>query len=315
MCKLKTINLLTVLLFLIFGSNTLFSQSLLDPSTQEKFVNPMPVIKDAGLRVDLTSGEEHLTVQMKQTSQWLGLIDPNTNDPLMTTVWGYDFPSTGLGVTYPGATIVAKKNKKVFIEWRSDELPGQFLPVDASLHLAHPEPDPAELPPTPTRSDTIQWIRDWYGEGNVPAVTHLHGGHTETESDGLPEAWFTQDGSEHGAYWKKQEYQYDNTQESATLWYHDHALGITRLNVYAGLAGFYLLRDDNEEKLIDQNVLPGGDYEIEIVIQDRDFYDNGQLFWPAYPNDPPNSIWDPYDDFINGEGATLPESDFPATTR
>ena len=311
MCKLKPINLLIVLLFIIFGSNTLFSQSLLDPSTQEKFVNPMPVIKDAGLRVDLTSGGDHLTVQMKQTSKWLGLIDPNTNNPLMTTVWGYDFPSTGLGATYPGATIVAQKNKKVFIEWRSDELPGQFLPVDASLHLAHPEPDPADLPPTPTRSDTIQWIRDWYGEGNVPTVTHLHGGHTESESDGLPEAWFTQDGGEHGAYWKKQEYQYDNTQESATLWYHDHALGITRLNVYAGLAGFYLLRDDNENKLINQNVLPGGDYEIEIVIQDRDFYDNGQLFWPAYPNDPPNSIWDPYDDFINGEGATLPESDFP----
>ncbi len=306
MCKMKQINFLTVLLFLIFGSNTLFSQ-LLDPSTQTKFVNPMPVVKDAGLRVDLTSGGEDIVVQMKETTQFLGLKDPYTNTPLMTTVWGYQFP--GLPTHYPSPTIVAKKNKKVFIEWRSDDLPGQFLPVDASLHMAHPEP-----PLLPTRSDTIQWVRDWYDAGNVPTVAHLHGGHTESASDGLPEAWFTQDGGElgeHGAYWMKQRYQYDNTQESATLWYHDHALGITRLNVYAGLAGFYLLRDDNEEKLIRQNVLPGGDYEIEIVIQDRDFYENGQLFWPAYPDDPQNSIWDPYDDFINGEGATLPESDFP----
>ncbi len=89
------------------------------------------------------------------------------------------------------------------------------------------------------------------------------------------------------------------------MWYHDHALGITRLNVYAGLAGFYLLRDDNEEKLISQNVLPGGDYEIEIVIQDRMFNQNGELFWPAYPGDPA------YDDFITGEGAVLPFEDFP----
>ena len=67
------------------------------------------------------------------------------------------------------------------------------------------------------------------------------------------------------------------------MWYHDHALGITRLNVYVGLAGFYLLRDDNEENLINNNVIPGGDYEIEIVVQDRMFDTNGQLFWPAYP--------------------------------
>jgi hypothetical protein len=69
-----------------------------------------------------------------------------------------------------------------------------------------------------------------------------------------------------------------------------------------GLAGFYLLRDDNENNLISTNVLPGGDYEIEIVIQDRNFDANGELFWPANPNEPSNSIWNPWDEFIAGEG-------------
>jgi spore coat protein A, manganese oxidase len=114
-----------------------------------------------------------------------------------------------------------------------------------------------------------------------PAVTHLHGGHSEFASDGLPEAWFTQDFKETGAHYVKKNYRYDNTQEAATLWYHDHALGITRLNVYAGLAGFYLLRDDNEDLLIENGVIPSGEQEIEIVIQDRMFTSDYQLFMPS----------------------------------
>ncbi|MEZ4658898.1 MAG: multicopper oxidase domain-containing protein [Caldilineaceae bacterium] len=85
---------------------------------------------------------------------------------------------------------------------------------------------------------------------------------------------------ETGPNFVQRAYNYDNSQEAATLWYHDHALGITRLNVYAGLAGFYLLRDDNEENLIANNVLPSGPYEIGMAIQDRMFRANGRLFRP-----------------------------------
>jgi len=186
--------------------------------------------------------------------------------------------------------MVAKENERVIVKWEN-ELPGNFLPVDASMHMAHPN-----------SIHTIDGVRDWYAAGNVPTVAHLHGGHTESASDGLPEAWFTQGFAETGNYFVKRNYRYDNTQESATLWYHDHALGITRLNVYAGLAGFYLLRDDNEENLINTGVLPGGDYEIEIVIQDKMFDTNGELFWPAYPGE------EPYDEFIE---TPLPAGDFP----
>jgi spore coat protein A len=132
-------------------------------------------------------------------------------------------------------------------------------------------------------------------------VTHLHGGHTESASDGLPEAWYTRNFRETGRDFVKRLYKYDNDQQAATLWYHDHALGITRLNVYAGLAGFYLLRDKNENKLIADNILPSGDHEIEVVIQDRMVdAETHQLYYPAVEGDAA------YADFITHEGATPP---------
>jgi spore coat protein A len=79
---------------------------------------------------------------------------------------------------------------------------------------------------------------------------------------------------------------YGNDQQAATLWYHDHALGITRLNVYAGLAGFYVLQDQNRLDLVKQGVLPSGNYDLGMAIQDRAFTADGQLYYPAYKNDP-----------------------------
>jgi spore coat protein A len=156
---------------------------------------------------------------------------------------------------------MAQEGKPVEIKW-DNRLPGKhFLPVDETIHLASP------------------------ARGGIPTVTHLHGGHTESASDGLPEAWFTRNFKEVGAHFVKEVYRYDNDQEGATLWYHDHALGITRLNVYAGLAGFYLLRNANEMDLIGNNLLPGGPYEREIVIQDRMFDTHGQLHLPAGSED------------------------------
>jgi spore coat protein A len=97
--------------------------------------------------------------------------------------------------------------------------------------------------------------------------THLHGGHVPARVDGQPELTILPGGID--------VYEYPNNQDPATLWYHDHALGITRLNVYAGMAGFYLLRDDFENAL----GLPSGEFEIPIVIQDREFNPDGSLFY------------------------------------
>ena len=92
-------------------------------------------------------------------------------------------------------------------------------------------------------------------------------------------------------------YRYDNDQPAGNLWYHDHALGITRLNVYAGMAGFYIVRDDLDTGQPGNPLkLPAFPYEMGLAIQDRMFQKNGRLFYPAFPSDP---FWE---DFITGEG-------------
>jgi spore coat protein A len=112
---------------------------------------------------------------------------------------------------------------------------------------------------------------------------HLHGGNTAPSSDGHPEDTFMP-GEGHP-------YFYNNDQEAANLWYHDHALGITRLNVYAGLAGAYWLRDGFDTGLPNNPIgLPTGRYEVPLVLQDKMFDANGQL---AYPLGEYGSIWAP----------------------
>lgn len=92
-----------------------------------------------------------------------------------------------------------------------------------------------------------------------------------------------------------------NDQPAGTLWYHDHALGITRLNVYAGMAGFYILRDEQDTGKADNPLkLPSGKYEAALAIQDRMFKEDGKFFYPAFEGDPF------YDEFIVGEGANPP---------
>lgn len=155
-----------------------------------------------------------------------------------THVWGYNG-------SFPGPTLEARTGEPIYVRW-INQLPTQhFLPVDFTLHGAN------------------------MGEPEVRTAVHLHGGHVPPDTDGGPEAWF--------APGNATTLRYPNAQHAAPLWYHDHALGITRLNVYAGLAGLYLLRDDVEDGLN----LPGGDYEVPLVIQDRMFNTDGSLFYPV----------------------------------
>lgn len=120
-------------------------------------------------------------------------------------------------------------------------------------------------------------------KSNPRVAVHLHGGNTEADSDGGPEDTFTVGAS--------RTYHYNNDQEATTLWYHDHALGITRLNVYAGLAGYYLLRDQHDTGESNNSIgLPTGPHEIPLVIQDKMFKWDGTL---AYPLGEFGSIWAP----------------------
>jgi spore coat protein A len=106
------------------------------------------------------------------------------------------------------------------------------------------------------------------------ASVHVHGGLTPPQFDGHPQDTYLPGSSK--------TYNYLNGQEAGTIWYHDHALGITRLNVYAGLAGYYLIRDQFDTGLAGNPLglpAPYGTYELPLVLQDRTFNANGTLFY------------------------------------
>jgi spore coat protein A len=163
-----------------------------------------------------------------------------------TRLWGY-------AGTYPGPSIEAFRDQPVTVTWIND-----LRDFDTGVLREH------HLLPV----DTCPHGPD--EEGDSPrTVVHLHGGHVPQSADGHPEATFLPG--------QQATYVYPNNQLPATLWYHDHALGITRLNVYLGLAGFYLLRDQEEIDL----GLPAGPYEIPLAIQDRSFAPDGALSYPT----------------------------------
>lgn len=257
------------------------SQAFLDPASQEKFINPLPI---PSVLQPVTPGGTYYEVNMSQFNQDLGLKDAGGN-PLLTKVWGYNG-------SYPGPTIEARRNVPITVKWKNEltdnggvPLPHLF-PVDTTVHWAMP--------------------MNWPTSG-VPLVTHLHGGHVESSNDGNPDAWFTPGFSQTGSYFSQQIYSYPNDQEASTVWYHDHALGITRLNVYAGLSGFYIIRDAWEDNLN----LPSGNYEIPLAIQDRIFRDDGQLFYPSTPeesNQPdPSVLPEMFGDIILVNGKVWPK--------
>jgi spore coat protein A, manganese oxidase len=161
-----------------------------------------------------------------------------------TTVWGY-------GGTVPGPVIAVTKGVPAIIRWDNE------LPTTPLLAIDHAIPGAeASLP-------------------DVRAVVHVHGMHVQPQFDGLPEQWFTPGHSLTDTY--------PNAQRAADLIYHDHAMGVTRLNVYAGLIGGYVIVDPAEAAL----GLPSGNFDVPLVIQDKTFDRNpaspkfGQLVYPA----------------------------------
>ncbi|HSI97533.1 MAG TPA: multicopper oxidase [Gaiellaceae bacterium] len=232
----------------------------------------------------------------------------------MTSVWSYGSANHPGTFHYPAFTIEARWRKATRVKWINDlknPANGAFLPhllpVDPTLHWANP---PGGTDGRDTRPEFTETPGPYTGP--VPIVTHLHGGErTPQESDGFTEAWYLpaasnipggyaatgtyydlfKASSPLGSAWEPGAavFEYPNDQRAATLWYHDHTLGMTRLNVYAGPAGFYLVRGGPGDR--PGAVLPGpapalGDppgrryYEIPLAIQDRSFNEDGSLFYP-----------------------------------
>ncbi len=272
---------------------------LSDPALQPKFVNLVPDAMAPGFKFQSKNKKKALyDIEVGAAVTYTGLEDAGGNQ-LPTPIFGYGEKGV---YTWPGKTIEAYQGQRVDVIWKNkltDPVTGipldHFLPVDTSLHWAY------SLPGYEQYSIPVD---------GVPIVVHLHGGHSDFQFDGNPEYFFGPmklDGTQVlGPRWVSEKYTYWNDQPAGTLWYHDHALGITRLNVYTGMAGFYILRDDQDTGLADNPLgLPAWPYEKAYAIQDRMFKDTGELFYPAFPGDPF------YDDFITGEGAILPPDIFP----
>jgi spore coat protein A len=155
-----------------------------------------------------------------------------------TRMWSY-------GDTPLAPLIEARSNQPLRVEWVNRLPQHHFLPIDHSLHGCG------------------------RGVPNVRTVVHLHGACAPTKDDGYPDDWFVP-GKSYTCHYPLQ-------QEAAMLWYHDHAMGLNRLNIYAGLAGMMLLRDEHEDALH----LPSGKYEIPLTLYDRNFSADGQLFYPT----------------------------------
>jgi FtsP/CotA-like multicopper oxidase with cupredoxin domain len=303
----------------------------LDPTTVPKYVTPLlipPVMPKAGT-VKLKGGKaaDSYEISMRQFTQQ---ILPAGLPP--TTVWGYGAVS-GAGSrnpllihNAPSLTIEAQWSRPVRVKWINDlkDANGNYLPhllpVDPTLHWANPPGGDAGRDTRPTFTSTPGPYA-----GPVPIVTHVHGAvGVGDESDGYAEAWYLPDAgniptdyaiegtwynffagkakASYGATWGPgfATFQYPNKNRASTIWYHDHALGMTRLNVYAGPAGFYLVRGGpaGDKAVLDSRtglpaVLPGpapkeGDkfppnkayFEIPIAIQDRSFNSDGSLFYP-----------------------------------
>jgi spore coat protein A len=217
------------------GSNTTCSQANVDCGLTP-FVDALPLPPALAPSGTRPDGVLQYTVQVVAASQQLHSELPATD------LWTYNG-------AYPSFTIEASQGVPIEVTYQNN------LPTARGRRGSHLL-DVDRCPHGPN-----------YWADSARVSTHLHGGHLPARVDGQPE--YTILPGEIDVY------EYPNDQEAATLWYHDHALGITRLNVYAGMAGFYLLRDAFENAL----GLPSGEFEVPIVIQDREFNADGSLFY------------------------------------
>jgi spore coat protein A, manganese oxidase len=255
-------------------------QNLLDVATLEKYVDLLPNPLDNTMSPSgVLGGSPLYEVSIGQFQQKLH------RDLAPTTLWGYNG-------SYPGPTFNVPAGQEINVRWTNNLVDGQgqplqhLLPYDITLHGT--------------------------GHGAYPqsrTTPHLHGGVTPSDSDGYPLHWFSPDPNAPanglgGPAGNSTVTTFPNVQRAANLWYHDHAIGATRLNVYAGMAGFYLLRDAEEAALN----LPSGKYEIPMLLQDRSFYDNGELFYPAGPGNHDGHGGDPLaglPDHFHGEASVV----------
>jgi spore coat protein A, manganese oxidase len=224
------------------------------------YLDPMPILADNA--IDATGGGPVSLTTALITSQVHSQLPP-------TTLFGY-VGGPHDGASYLGPVILAQSGTPVSASYTNNLAPDDYLKVFTNHGSSYTQFNP--IKPTP----------------EVRILTHLHGGLLTGDSDGNP---YENPGA--FASGQKQTATYPNAgvnkdgtpylHPASLLWYHDHLLGDTRMNVVAGLAGAYLLRDDFDTGA--NPLLPGpiGKYELPLVVQDRQFNSDGSLLYPVAP--------------------------------
>ena len=220
----------------------------LDPSTLTPFVDALPVPRVMKPR-GMRTHPEQAGEQIPYYRMAMREVRQKVHRDLAPTrMWSFEG-------SFPGPTIETKSGQAMIVEW-ANELPVRhFLPIDHTLHGAD-----KSLP-------------------EVRSVVHLHGGRTPAASDGYPEEWVVPG--------KSQTCFYPAKQDAALLFYHDHTMGINRLNIYAGMQGLFVVRDAEEAAL----QLPSGKYEVLLLLTDRLLRKDGQLDYPV--SEHPDRPWVP----------------------
>jgi FtsP/CotA-like multicopper oxidase with cupredoxin domain len=262
------------------------SQTPLLGANIPQFVDALPTF--FGNRV--TSTTPTVTALEFQQKILPGSVYANLTAPFNqgTYVWGYQVD--GKPPFTPGFTIQAQRHTPMVVTYVNNlPLPGNsklepLMTIDQTVHWADPLNQMGSTSPY---------------TGSIPMVVHLHGAEVASFFDGVPEAWFTRDGR-HGKGYSTFSptsanaavYRYLNDQQATTLWFHDHSLGMTRINVFSGQLAFYLLRDQFDTGLPNNPLgLPAGNFEVELAIQDKQFDINGQLLFPdGTPTDNPTGL-------------------------
>jgi spore coat protein A len=283
----------------------------LDGATIPQFAQALPTLAIAPRNGTMTTIAGNKPITLRMCEFRAAILPPGTVENYAGTwVWGYLVDPTGdshcldlvklhgnsegIVDTYIGPVIVNERGKPTAVTYVNDlgrtsttKVLAYKYATDQTLHWANPLAAPGEHSPC---TDEMQIPA--FGspcaqnyDGPIAAVAHLHGGEVPAEIDGGPDSWFTSDGAHFGHKYyssgapaNRATYKYPNTQLAAPIWFHDHTLGATRLNVYAGLAGAYLIHDPALK--LPQNLQPLTEV-VPLVLQDRMFDEQGQLYFPA----------------------------------
>jgi spore coat protein A len=294
----------------LLSSRKAEAATLLDPNTIPKYQTPLFILP--AMPTNGGANTFHVA-QRRFAAQVLPAGMPTT------IVNGYGNPNDASTFHSPGFTIETSANTQAQVTWDNQMVDANdnFLPplftTDPTLHWANPPGGTAGRDSQPTFTSTPPPYT-----GPQPMIVHLHGAHDFEESDGLPQTWFlpmaknipngyATVGTDYDSF-KQEAFQrwgvqwqagtltsvYPNTQRAGTLWYHDHVLGMTRLDVHSGLFGFYNISGGDAD--LPAGTAPGprpmpGDppgldyHDICLTLTDTSFNPDGSLFFPSTSNE------------------------------